>query len=634
MPGIFDRVTKRSETPIEQRKYGGIYLVLSGLLFVGTMWSVIDEVSTRRPWKEYQSQYLGLSRAGWEEKLAEERASIDSAALLGLVARRDSLDAVLASPAIAEAEAEVDRLDHELLDAAREVTFAKSKGDEAYYFWKKSLHEGDEDEGYREETRRLEEELRRATAVVDSLTALRLSAASAVDTVRSRRKDVAREISEILAPAQEAERKLDIASGSPIQIRQVMMNNFDRSNFGTPKARIDRCQTCHAGWKDDMMAEAPQPFTKHPVPDLLAIHDPEVFGCTPCHRGQGTALTAGFAHGEDDHYWEWPLLKGEEVYASCNSCHENELHLRQGERFNKGKQVLLESGCYGCHEIKGFMDLPKIGPELGRLSEKLDPRWLYRWVKSPKEYNPHTRMPDFRFSERQASALTAFLMGLGGEEGRRSPAGPASPGGDASRGRELVETAGCKGCHVVGDDERLRKERGFSYDIAPELTRAGSKLDPEWLFRWLKNPREYRPKTQMPNLRLTDREARDIVAYIMTLRDGRRFDSPTVDLGSAELRKEGFNLAREYGCAGCHVIPGLENENRVSVSLSNLGRKRIDEIDFGDTKVPHTWDDWFFGKVRDSRQYATDRIASKMPVFALADSEIVMLRTVMRGMTK
>ncbi len=241
-------------------------------------------------------------------------------------------------------------------------------------------------------------------------------------------------------------------------------------------------------------------------------------------------------------------------------------------------------------------------------------------------------MPNFRFDGQQAAAITSFLMSAGNPAPRRT--GGSAAGGNASRGKNLVETVGCKGCHVVGDDERMRKERGFSFDIAPELSRAGSKLDPDWLLAWLKNPRAFRPATQMPNLRLSDQEARDIVAYIATLRDDRTFESVGIDLASEEVKKAGFNLVREYGCAGCHVIPGLEKENKVSVSLSNLGRKRVDEIDFGDTKVPHTWDDWFFGKIRDSRQFATDRIASKMPVFALADSEIVMLRTVMRGMTK
>ena len=78
----------------------------------------------------------------------------------------------------------------------------------------------------------------------------------------------------------------------------------------------------------------------------------------------------------------------------------------------------------------------------------------------------------------------------------------------------------------------------------------------------------------------------------------------------------------------------MEKEGRVSVALSNIGRKRVDEIDFGDTKVPHTWDDWIFGKLTDSRMYATERIVSKMPVFAFADSEKIVLRTLLRGLTK
>ncbi len=637
MPGLFDRLKKRADTPIEHRNYGGVYLLLSGLLFVGTMWSVVDEISTRRPWKEYQETYLSMSEEGWKTRVSDERAYIDSTELLELYGARDSLDGVLRSPELVSAARSVDEIDHRLLDANRAVTFAKSKGDEAYYFWKKSVHEGEEDEGLRDETLRLGEELETAKKVVDSLTTIREGFAGVIEDVRSAQKEVNRRIAALLKDASEAERKLEIASNASIQIKQVMMNGFDRSNFGIPKPRIDRCQTCHMGWKDEMMSEAPQPFTPHPLPALLKTHDPEVFGCTPCHHGQGAALTAGLAHGDEDHYWEWPLLRGDEVYSSCNSCHEHEVYLKDGGRFNKGKQILLESGCYGCHEIKGFANLPKIGPDLKNLSSKLDPQWLFRWIRNPKEYNPHTRMPDFRLNDAQSEAVAAFVMnagtGDGSREGRKS-SGTVSRGGDPASGKELVETIGCKGCHVIGDDDRMRVARGFSFDIAPELTRAGSKLDPDWLFRWIKNPREYRPTTPMPNLRLSDREARDIVAYIMTLKDDREFEDAPLDLSSEEKQREGFRVAREYGCAGCHNIPGLEKENKVSVSLSNLGRKRIDEIDFGDTKVPHTWDDWFFGKIKNSRQYATERILSKMPVFALADSEIVMLRTVMKGMTK
>ncbi|HLX13034.1 MAG TPA: cytochrome c, partial [Bacteroidota bacterium] len=375
------------------------------------------------------------------------------------------------------------------------------------------------------------------------------------------------------------------------------------------------------------------PYTQHPLPELLKIHKPEEFGCTPCHHGQGAALTEGGAHGNTDKYWEWPLLKGKEVYASCNQCHTNQTALTYGDKFNHAKQILEESGCFGCHEIKGFNDLNKIGPEISQVGAKTSSDWIFRWVRNPKDYNPHTRMPNFRFTDDQAEAITAYLEKISNDSPFPVEKG-ISAGGNAEHGKELIGTIGCKGCHVVGDDTRMRNTRGFSFDVAPELSRAGSKLNPDWIFEWIKNPRKYRPNTVMPNLRLTDQEAKDIVAYLMTQKDDRQFEQKSLSLDSPETIQKGDKLIREYGCAGCHVIKGMEKEQKVSVSLSNIGRKRVDEIDFGDTHVPHTWDDWVFNKLKDSRMYATDRIASKMPVFAFADSEIVELRTLLRGLTK
>jgi len=247
MPGIFDRLKKRTETPIEHRSYGGVYLWLSAFLFVGTMWSVIDEVSTRRPWKEYQERYLTMSEEGWKNRLIETRAAIDSSALLELFSARDSLGRLFSSAGVEAALKSLNDIDHRLLGANRAVTFAKSKGDEAYYFWKKSIHEGHEDPGYRDETLRLGAELDKAKNVVDSLTTFRGTFSGIVDSIRSAQKEVNRKIAEILKEASEAERKLEIAEHASILIKQVMMNGFDRSNFGTPKPRIDRGQTCHSG---------------------------------------------------------------------------------------------------------------------------------------------------------------------------------------------------------------------------------------------------------------------------------------------------------------------------------------------------------------------------------------------------
>lgn len=633
MNGLFKFFSRRAETPIETRDYGKIYFILSMLLFIGTIGAVVNEMWTRRPWKETQEKYFALSQQKWEGKLKEAREAFDSAAYNQLNADLAEANRKLEGSEAAAVQNRLVAVENVLLDANRDFTFMKSRSDEAYYYWKKSIHEGKEDLGYRAKVQDLSAQLAVDSRRVDSLTAIQDSLNRALNEYKNAAKAVRSKIKDLYAGIDLATSKISKAAGSTIHIQQVMIDDFDRSNFGILKARIDRCQTCHMGWKDSLMADAPQPYTSHPLPELLKIHNPEVYGCTPCHRGQGPALTEGDAHGYADRYWEWPLLKGKEVYASCNGCHTTRMYLRYGDRFNTAKQMLAESGCFGCHEIKGFTDVERIGPELNEMSVKTTPQWLIRWVRNPKDYNPHTRMPNFRFSDGQAEAISAYLWDIG-KEVPYHPQKGVSAGGNAARGKEVVETVGCKGCHVIGTDTRMRDARGFSYDIAPELTRAGSKLDPDWIFEWIKNPRRYRPNTNMPNLRLSDQEAKDVVAYLETLKDDRKFEEKQLSLMDTALIHRGDKLIREYGCAGCHVIKGMEKENRVSVDLSNIGRKRIDEIDFGDTKVPHTWDDWIFGKVKNARQYATDRIVSKMPVFSFADSEIVVLRTLLRGMTK
>jgi mono/diheme cytochrome c family protein len=314
----------------------------------------------------------------------------------------------------------------------------------------------------------------------------------------------------------------------------------------------------------------------------------------------------------------------------------NETFVKYGDRYNLSKRLISESGCFGCHEIKGYLEMPKIGPQLNQLVVKETPEWLFRWVRNPKDYNPHTRMPNFKFTDDQAEAIAAFLMSLGNQS-RYHPQKGAAGTGNADHGKELVGQVGCKGCHVIENDTRMRDARGRSYDIAPELTRVGSKINADWAYEWVKNPRSVNPDARMPNLRLTDQEARDVAAYLMTLKDDRAFEQKVMNLESPQTIAKGEKLVREYGCAGCHSIKGMEKESRVSVSLNNIGRKRVDELDFGDktaAEVPHTWDDWIFNKIKNARTYTTDRIFSKMPVFAFADSEIVALRTLLRGYTK
>ena len=121
MKGLLSYFSARAETPIETRNYGQVYFILSALLFVGTMWSVLDEVSTRRPWKVTQDEYLTLDVQKWQERLKEAEASFDSASYVQASSELAEAQKKLGSPEVQNSQLEINRLEEQLLDANRDL---------------------------------------------------------------------------------------------------------------------------------------------------------------------------------------------------------------------------------------------------------------------------------------------------------------------------------------------------------------------------------------------------------------------------------------------------------------------------------------------------------------------------------
>jgi cytochrome c2 len=288
--------------------------------------------------------------------------------------------------------------------------------------------------------------------------------------------------------------------------------------------------------------------------------------------------------------------------------------------------------------VTGLMDtmiFPKIGPSLNNLLVKTYPGWIYRWVLNPREYLPNGRMPHFFLSPEEAEAITAYLVKIGQDSAKNwEYKFKYAGGGNPARGKELVENIGCLGCHAIGENKVVRETRGLNYDIAPELTKVGSKVNPQWLYDWLKNPRHYLPNTKMPSLRLTDQEASDIVAYLMTLKDTVNYSAIKIDV-TPEKAEQGLRLIKSYGCYGCHDIKGTEKEAKVSVDISDFARKNIEQLDFGyKEQLPKDRLVWVSEKLRDPRGYSTERIQLKMPKFNFTDKEINALVTLIASFKK
>src|SRR5580693_5703190 len=447
---------------------------------------------------------------------------------------------------------------------------------------------------------------------------------------------------------------------------------------------VDRCESCHMNAREPLKITAismtakgekkpdeyADAFASHPEAELLKIHDPEKFGCSPCHQGNGRATTSiEKAHGTYEH-WLWPLFPKGDVEAGCQTCHAADMVLVTndvGWTLSEGKDLYRQRGCVGCHRYEGYdkepedllsvaqqikqldqektenlkqsaylmkqadaattndeanhlndqavalkvtnskldlrlvqldrstksllQDMKKIGPNLKDARLKLNKNWIPVWLKKPSDFRPTTKMPNFRLSDEQIKAISAYLWQSG-----LTDALPKHRPGSAAHGKELFETRGCLACHSIGEGDQMT---GGSF--AANLTRVGEKDNYDYLVRWVHNARErtrpycmyekkdigpedYRRKglpyvfdlehsrcpndghelqvqnmTVMPSLRLSPQDAEDVASYLVTLKKQEPSAYPDAAfMDDAKLKEEGKKWIRHYGCSGCHEISGME----------------------------------------------------------------------------
>jgi cytochrome c len=93
-------------------------------------------------------------------------------------------------------------------------------------------------------------------------------------------------------------------------------------------------------------------------------------------------------------------------------------------------------------------------------------------------------------------------------------------GGNAGRGAEALAAYGCGACHVIPGVPDASSPLGPSLAglaVRRELA-GGLQNTPDNLMRWIQNPQEIDPGTGMPDLEVTDEDARHMAAYLYTLR--------------------------------------------------------------------------------------------------------------------
>ena len=188
----------------------------------------------------------------------------------------------------------------------------------------------------------------------------------------------------------------------------------------------------------------------------------------------------------------------------------------------------------------------KVGPNLKNLDEKVSREWIAKWIQDPKKFRHNTKMPSTFGQDNQSSPemqawndaeIYAMSSYLASDNGGKKSTSDYRFMGDSENGQHLFESIGCLGCHVIEPEplvtettlKELTKRQG------PNLIGIGSKTSAEWVYNWIKDPLAYNPESRMPNLRVNDKDAKDITAYIMSFRNEDFENLPNVNLDLSSI---------------------------------------------------------------------------------------------------
>ncbi|MGR3218368.1 MAG: c-type cytochrome [Candidatus Anammoxibacter sp.] len=230
----------------------------------------------------------------------------------------------------------------------------------------------------------------------------------------------------------------------------------------------------------------------------------------------------------------------------CMSCHvgidkdesvsdENPYKAHPNREYYLGNHPVAEFGCVVCHDGQGRA-LTSVEEAHGEVEY-----WLTPLLRG--EY---------------AQASCTKCHGLDSEIEEGAPL--------LVKGKELFTKRGCYRCHITkGFKETELKER-----TGPDLTNVAYSTQPEWLIKWIQNPKHLRPDTPMPNFGFSREEAEAIASYLWQTSDQKSLSGINKSFGR-DIVESGATLFADKGCYVCHR--NGEKGSEFAPNLFNIGEK-------------------------------------------------------------
>ncbi|MCY4574234.1 MAG: cytochrome c, partial [Gemmatimonadetes bacterium] len=235
----------------------------------------------------------------------------------------------------------------------------------------------------------------------------------------------------------------------------------------------------------------------------------------------------------------------------------------------EGGELFETLNCGSCH-LHPDMPPRLTAPDLGATGLRVRQDWLEGYLASPVTIRPAGtspgrggRMPDFRLSPAEITAISDFLLTLetpspGDSPAPTAEAGPAqippweplalSPFSMQKAQTLLEDRWSCLGCHQLGEEGGR---------IGPRLDGIARRLRPEYVRHLIEDPAHLAPGTIMPSS-LEQPDRLDLIASYLLLRDApwtgsqRLAGMPALPASAADPGPALY-IAQ---CASCHGVRG------------------------------------------------------------------------------
>jgi cytochrome c551/c552 len=549
-----------------------LHYMLAMLVLMGTLfWALWDEDWGQRPWKAFQHQwkerYTTFLKGARSQSSTSEKDVESSADYQALNKAYDQASQA-AAPRSKEINDKLRDLSAKILAIQNVFTDRRAYVNALTY-----EIETDTSASSKQRKQRNLEEYKKEIATIEYPDGSRQNynfdqLEETYNALKDERTKLGAELGELIKPVNEQKAKLEAyVSEHMVNLTPTRLAGLaDKTEVWDPKIVqvnvpeaniVDRCESCHMGIREpvkltaaSMSLKGKKPdeyaraFTSHPEPELLKIHDPEKYGCSPCHQGNGRATTSiEKAHGTYEH-WLWPLFPRDNMEAGCQTCHAADMVLVSntvGWTISQGKDLFRQRGCVGCHRYEGYdkepEDLLSIAQQIKQIDqEKKD---------NLKQATNLMKQADAADSNQQANRLNEQAVAL--------------------------RVANSKlDLRIVQIDRNSKSLLQDMKKVGPNLKDIRLKLNKNWIPAWLKKPSEFRQTTKMPDFRLSDEQIKSISAFLW--QSALTDPLPKHKQGNAAHGRE---LLETRGCLGCHSIgegDQMEGGN-FAANLTRVGEK-------------------------------------------------------------